>query len=76
VARHDLPITISIVDSADQLGRLVPIVEEMMDTGLIAVSDVQVIRLQKKAGASEAGDRTRSLEELVRTTEPRSGGDA
>ncbi len=48
LARHDQPILISIVDSADNLGRLVPVVEEMMDTGLLAVSDVKVVRVQKK----------------------------
>jgi PII-like signaling protein len=49
LARHDLPILISIVDTEDSLRRLVPVVEEMMDTGLMAVSDVRVVRVQKKA---------------------------
>ena len=53
VARHDQPIVISIVDTAENLARLVPIVEDLMDTGLIAVSDVQVIRVLKKAAATE-----------------------
>jgi PII-like signaling protein len=48
LVRHDQPILISIVDTADNLSRLIPIVEEMIDTGLIAVSDVQVTRLQKE----------------------------
>ena len=47
LARHDQPIVITIVDSGDNLARLVPIVEEMMDTGLIATSDVEVTRVQK-----------------------------
>jgi PII-like signaling protein len=46
-ARRDQPILISIVDTAENLGRLVPIVEEMMDTGLMAMSEVRVIRVQK-----------------------------
>jgi len=53
LARRDQPILISIIDSADNLGRLVPVVEEMMDTGLIAVSDVQVVRVQKKVATHE-----------------------
>jgi uncharacterized protein len=53
LARHDQPILISIVDSADNLARLVPVVEEMMDNGLIAVSDVRVVRVQKKAPGDE-----------------------
>ena len=47
LARHDQPILISIVDSAENVSRLVPVVEEMMGTGLMAVSDVQVVRIQK-----------------------------
>ena len=48
LARHDQPILISIVDTEDNLRRLVPVVEEMMDTGLMAVSDVRVVRVRKK----------------------------
>jgi len=45
---HDLPIVINIVDSAENIERLTSVVEEMMDTGLIAVSGVQIRRIQKK----------------------------
>ena len=51
LARHDQPIVISIVDTADNLSRLVPVVEEMMDTGLMAMSEVRVVRVQKKVPA-------------------------
>ena len=44
---HDQPIVITIVDSADNLQRLMPEIEEMMDTGMIAMSDVKKIRIQK-----------------------------
>ena len=44
---HDLPIVIQIVDSAENIQRLVPVLEEMMDKGLIAISDVNVVRIQK-----------------------------
>jgi len=50
--RHDQPILISIIDSAENLSRLSPVVEEMMDTGLIAISDVQIVRVQKKKAAA------------------------
>jgi uncharacterized protein len=53
LARHDQPILISIVDSANNLSRLVPIVEEMMDTGLMAVSEVRVVRVQKNSPEHE-----------------------
>jgi PII-like signaling protein len=49
---HDLPIVVTIVDSAENIERLAPIVEEMMDTGLIAVSNVQIRRIQKNKVAS------------------------
>jgi len=54
--RKDQPIVISIVDTAENLARLVPVVEEMMDTGLIALSDVKAIRVQKKAGAQDGSN--------------------
>jgi PII-like signaling protein len=49
LARHDRPILVAIVDTAENLGRLIPVVEEMMGTGLMAVSDVQVVRVQNEA---------------------------
>jgi uncharacterized protein len=45
--RRDQPILVSIVDTAENLARLVPAVEEMVDTGVMAVSDVKAIRVQK-----------------------------
>ena len=48
---HDLPIVIQIVDSEDNIQGLLPAVEEMMEQGLIAMSDVQVRRIQKAAVA-------------------------
>lgn len=53
LTRHDQPILISIVDTGDNLSRLVPVVEEMMDTGLMAVSDVRAVRVQKRVPANE-----------------------
>jgi uncharacterized protein len=44
---HDLPIVVTIMDSAENVERLLPAIEGMMDTGLIAISDVQIRRLQK-----------------------------
>ena len=53
LARHDQPILISIVDSGENIARLTPVVEGMMDTGLMAVSEVRAIRVQKKAPAQD-----------------------
>lgn len=47
ILTHDLPIVVQIVDSAENIERLLPVVEEMMDKGLIAISDVIAARIQK-----------------------------
>jgi PII-like signaling protein len=46
---HDQPIVITIVDSAENLQRLIAAVEEIMDTGMIAMSDVIAVRIEKEA---------------------------
>lgn len=45
--KKDQPIVITIVDTPENLGRLIPEVEEMMDTGMIATSDVECMRIEK-----------------------------
>ena len=47
VMRHDLPIVVQIVDSPENIERLLPVVEEMMDKGVIAISEVSTRRIQK-----------------------------
>ncbi len=47
--RHDQPIVVTIVDTANNINRLIPEVEAMMDKGLIATSDVECIRIQRSA---------------------------
>lgn len=46
VLKHDQPIIVTIVDSAENVARLIPEVEAMMDTGMIATSDVECIRIE------------------------------
>jgi PII-like signaling protein len=46
---HHQPILITIVDSEAQIRRLIPVLDEMLDTGLMAMSDVQMIRFQGNA---------------------------
>jgi uncharacterized protein len=45
--KKDQPIVVTIVDTPENLGRLIPEVEEMMDTGMIATSDVDYVRIEK-----------------------------
>ena len=51
LGRRDQPILISIVDTAENIGRLIPVIEQMIDTGVMAESEVRVIRVQKKFAA-------------------------
>jgi len=44
---NDRPIVVTIVDSEDAIARLLPAVEDMLETGLIAISEVEAIRVQK-----------------------------
>ena len=53
VLRHDLPIVVQVVDSEESIARLLPVVEDMMDKGLIAISDVNVIRVQNAEGVHD-----------------------
>ncbi len=43
----DRPVVITVVDTAENVRRLIPVVSAMIDTGLLATSEVQMIRVQK-----------------------------
>ena len=47
IVHSDRPIVITIVDSAENIARLVLMVAEMIPTGLIARSAVEMIRVEK-----------------------------
>lgn len=40
----DLPVMVCIIDEDDKIARFLPVLEKMVDEGLIAISDVEVIR--------------------------------
>jgi len=42
--KHDMPVVVNIVDSAESIERLLPVVEKMMDRGLITLCDVEMSR--------------------------------
>ena len=46
----DQPVMISIVDTEENLRRLFPILDEMVDEGLIAISEVDVIKYVHQGG--------------------------
>jgi uncharacterized protein len=43
-ASSDLPIMVAVVDTEENIARFLPVVEQMVSDGLIAISDVEVIR--------------------------------
>jgi PII-like signaling protein len=45
--KKDQPIVVTIVDSEENLARLIPELEQMMGTGMIAISNVEYIRIDK-----------------------------
>jgi PII-like signaling protein len=48
---RDQPIVVTIVDSDDNIRRLLPVLEDMIDVGLIAISDVEVTRIRPSESA-------------------------
>ena len=49
LVHSDRPVVITVVDTAEQIARLIPAVAEIMDTGLMATSPVQMIRVERRA---------------------------
>jgi PII-like signaling protein len=45
---HDLPVVVQIVDSESNIQRLLTVVENMLEHGMIAISDVSIRRIQNK----------------------------
>lgn len=45
----DLPIMVSIIDRADKIERFLPTLQQMVQEGLVAISDVEVIRYSHRA---------------------------
>jgi PII-like signaling protein len=44
---HDQPLVVIVIDTPENIERLLPVVAEMMTTGVIAASDVEMIRCEK-----------------------------
>lgn len=48
--RRDQPIVIVVVDTAEKVAVLAQAVEPMIDTGLLAISEVGMIRVERRSG--------------------------
>lgn len=47
LVHSDRPIVITVIDTAENIERLIPAAAGMIDTGLMAASEVQMIRVEK-----------------------------
>ena len=48
---HDAPVMVSVIDSEDKIQKLLPFLDEVVDEGLIAMSEVEVIKYVHQDGA-------------------------
>jgi PII-like signaling protein len=59
---RDMPIMLSVVDTAEKIEAAAQTIEGMLDDGLIVISDVEIVRLvrgQKSTGVPDATGTTR-----------------
>lgn len=47
---RDLPVMVAVIDSNENINKLLPVLESMVDEGLIALSDVEVIKYVHQSG--------------------------
>src|ERR1700728_1826203 len=52
---HDAPIMLSVIDTEAQMARLLPHLDEMVNEGLIVMSDVEVIRYARQEAVRPQG---------------------
>ncbi len=51
----DYPIMVSVIDTEEKIRALIPALDEMVDEGLIAMSNVEVIRYAHQEGTRSQG---------------------
>ena len=56
---RDLPIMVSVIDTAEKISAAAEVVEEMLEDGLIVISDAEIVRLVRSSKTTEAADATR-----------------
>ncbi len=47
---HDAPLMVSVIDSEEKIRKLLPFLDRMVGEGLIAISDVEVIKYVHQEG--------------------------
>jgi PII-like signaling protein len=56
---RDLPIMVSVIDTAEKISAAAEAIEEMLEDGLIVLSDAEIVRMVRSSKAVEAADATR-----------------
>lgn len=49
---EDLPLVIDVVDTAERIERVLPLLDDMVDEGLITVIDVDIVKYRHRDGDS------------------------
>jgi PII-like signaling protein len=53
---RDLPIMVSVIDTAERISAAAEAVEDMLEDGLIVISDAEIVRLIRSSQPTEAAD--------------------
>ena len=53
---RDLPIMVSVIDSAEKIAAAAEAIEGMLDDGLIVISDAEIVRLVRSSQGAEVSD--------------------
>ena len=56
---RDLPVMVSAIDTAEKISAAAEAIEEMLEDGLIVISDAEIVRLVRSSQSTEAADATR-----------------
>src|SRR5215472_3504820 len=56
---RDLPIMVSVIDTAEKITAAAEVIEGMLEDGLIVISDAEIVRLVRGSKAGEVTDATR-----------------
>ena len=56
---RDLPVMVSVIDTAEKISAAAEVVEEMLEDGLIVISDAEIVRLVRGSKSMEAADAPR-----------------
>jgi PII-like signaling protein len=53
---RDLPVMVTVIDAPDKIAAAAEVVEEMLEDGLIVLSDVDIVRLVRSHNLTEVPD--------------------